>query len=321
MVKPTKRWQLLLVADDGRMIPIRRIKGVAVTLLVLLVLLVLLCAGLVWQLSAEKNSHSQTQRRLAETDRQVADFKNRHEWVAAELVLARSQLEKAGLLPSQPVKAPAQPKDQQPLSAERSVPAPTDADEVPAEPAVTAALTTQAQPSAPSVQPAEALATEEPDPGVTSDESPEEAGPSSIELANWELRHHAEKQILVARFRVKNLGSRSEPIAGRCVVVLKNDANDPGAWLAMPEVALVDGQPDGQRGQAFSIVNFRDMEIKSIGHPDPAVFTTARIYVFDAAGDPIMAADFPVDLPAPGSQPASGLPFNRPATQMSGGGR
>ena len=44
MTRPEKRWQLLLMADDGRIIPFKRIKGIAVTLVILLVLLGLVCA-------------------------------------------------------------------------------------------------------------------------------------------------------------------------------------------------------------------------------------------------------------------------------------
>ena len=60
MAKPEKRWQLLLVADDGRIIPFKRIKGIAVTLAILLVILGLVCAGLGWQLTAEKVRHRRT---------------------------------------------------------------------------------------------------------------------------------------------------------------------------------------------------------------------------------------------------------------------
>jgi hypothetical protein len=71
MAKPEKRWQLLLVADDGRIIPFKRIKGMVMTLTVLLVLLVLICAGLAWQLTAEKVRHRRTADQLADATRQM----------------------------------------------------------------------------------------------------------------------------------------------------------------------------------------------------------------------------------------------------------
>ena len=48
MATSEKRWQLLLVADDGRIVPFKRVKGVVVTVAILMVLLGGLCAGLGW---------------------------------------------------------------------------------------------------------------------------------------------------------------------------------------------------------------------------------------------------------------------------------
>ena len=71
MARPEKRWQLLLVADDGRIVPFRRIKGIAVTLAVLIVILALVCAGLGWKLTAEKVRHGNTREQLVDANRQV----------------------------------------------------------------------------------------------------------------------------------------------------------------------------------------------------------------------------------------------------------
>ena len=66
MAPPEKRWQLLLVADDGRIIPFKRIKGIAVTLLGLLVVLALACAGLGWLWTVERVRHRGALDRLVE---------------------------------------------------------------------------------------------------------------------------------------------------------------------------------------------------------------------------------------------------------------
>jgi hypothetical protein len=71
----------------------------------------------------------------------------------------------------------------------------------------------------------------------------------------------------------------------------------------MPSVALVDGKPDGKRGQAFRISRFRDMEIKAVGQADLSAFQTATVYVFDSSGAPITEKAFPVDFPEPKPEP------------------
>jgi hypothetical protein len=96
------------------------------------------------------------------------------------------------------------------------------------------------------------------------------------------------------------------------VVVLKADRMDPSAWLAMPDVRLVNGEPGGERGQAFRISRFRDMEIEAMGQADPSSFKAATVYVFDSSGAKILEKDFPIDLPAPKPDPA---PVSTPAVQ------
>ena len=295
MAKPEKRWQLLLVADDGRIIPFKRIKGIAVTLAILLVILGLACAGLGWQLTAEKVRHRRTLDQLTDANRQVVHYKSEHELISAELVLAEARMEKAGLLiPRREARtlqqAPAKTIDTKPVSEPKTVD-----DKKALESIATASPTAVNQPVA---TPPAIVAK-----GAVSDAAPAEvpAEPKqpAVAMDELEIKHDAGKKILFARFRIKNTGPRSSPVAGRCVVVLKTDQMDPGAWLAMPSVTLVSGKPDGERGQAFKISRFRDMEIKAMGQTDPSSFKTATVYVFDSSGAKVLEKDFSIDLPAP----------------------
>ncbi|MBC2712275.1 MAG: hypothetical protein HGJ94_15215 [Desulfosarcina sp.] len=307
MAKPEKRWQLLLVADDGRIIPFKRIKGIAVTLVILLVLLGLVCAGLAWQLTAEKVRHRKTLNQFADAKRQVTLYKSEHELITAELVLAEARMEKAGLLiPKRQERIPQQ-KPMKTADAESVSDTKIDDGEKGPEPSATADTTASPtaakQPSvAPAATPAANVARKAAPEATLAEVSAEPEKPA-IALGNLEMKHDSGKKVLLARFRVKNNGLRSSPVAGRCVVVLKNDWMDPKVWLAMPGVTLVDGKPDGERGQAFRISRFRDMEIKAMGQTDPSSFKTATVYVFDTSGAQILAKDFPIDLPAPKPEP------------------
>ncbi|MCB2147407.1 MAG: hypothetical protein KQI81_13105 [Deltaproteobacteria bacterium] len=312
MAKPEKRWQLLLVADDGRIIPFKRIKGIAVTLAILLVVLGLACAGLGWQLTAEKVRHRRALSQLADANRQVARYKSEHELITAELVLAEARMEKAGLqVPRRQERIAQQP----PV---KTAPAKPDAEPKKdgvakeTEPAATASPAAEIQPAVPSAATPPDSAAEEAVPEAAPAEVTAEPEQPAVAIDDLEIKHDAEKRILVARFRVKNTGPRSSPVAGRCVVVLKNDQTGPGKWLAMPEVTLVNGRPDGERGQAFKISRFRDMEIKAMGQTDPSSFKTATVYVFDTDGTKTLEKDFPIDLPVP--QPAP-EPVSTPAVQ------
>lgn len=310
MAKPEKRWQLLLVADDGRIIPFRRVKGIALTLIILLVLLGLLCAGLAWQLTAEKVRHQRSLGRLADANGQAAHFKSEHELIAAELVLAEARMQKAGLRISKrqeriPQQVPAKTKGAE-AEKKDSVTAPVPTTETGPTDTKKAVAKTEAVTAAETVQ--ETASAEQPVEVAPEPETP------AVTLGDLKMKHDAKRKILLAQFRVINAGPRSSPVAGRCVVVLKNDGSDPKSWLAMPGVTLVDGKPDGKRGQAFRISRFRDMEIKAAGQADLSDYKTARVYVFDTSGAPITEKAFPVSFPAPKPDPKPvPAPLRQPA--------
>lgn len=307
MAKPEKRWQLLLVADDGRIIPFRRIRGVAVTLVALLVVLGLVCAGLGWQLAAEKIRHRKALDQFAEARRQAGHYKSEHELIAAELVLAEARMEKAGLpVPRRPELVPRQPPVKT-VDAEPAGDRKADDGKREPDPAVTATAEKAAvhkSSGKPSPPPAA-----DPAPQAVPEAAPvpapakkaalaKKAGPG-VALGDLTVKHDAKRGIFTARFRVKNTGPRSSPVAGRCVVVLKSNGKASAKWLSMPEGTLVNGQPDGKGGQAFRISRYRDMNIRVGGQKDPSPFTTATVYVFDTSGAGILEKEFPIDLPAP----------------------
>jgi hypothetical protein len=306
MATSEKRWRLLLMADDGRIIPFNRIKGIAVALVILVVLLALLCAGLGWQLSVEKGAHQRALNRLAAANRQVAQYKNEQEMTAAELVLAEARMEKAGLPVSHhqaapPVPSVVQGDTNQKASAaadhNRSnpaqAPAPAEANSAPASKPPAAAP--------PAASPAAATVTHTPEaPAVKAAKPP-------VELGDLEVQYNAGKKVLRAKLRVKNTGPRSSPVAGSCVVVLKGKHMAHKHWVTLPPVPLVHGKPQGKTGQTFRIANFIDLTIDAPAPKDPSAYKIASVYVFDTSGAKVIEKGFPVDLPAPAVQVDSGV--------------
>jgi hypothetical protein len=125
----------------------------------------------------------------------------------------------------------------------------------------------------------------------------------AVALDNFEMEHETQQNILRATFRISNTGPRSSPVAGRCVVVLKNDQLDPNAWLALPQGAMVNGKPDEGQGRPFKISRFKEMEIEAAAGSDPSVFDRAAVYLFDMDGTVILEKTYPIALPAPLPQP------------------
>jgi len=319
MAKSEKRWQLLLVADDGRIIPFKRIKGIAVGVVVLVVLLGLFCAGLAWQLTAEKVRHRRTKEALADADRQVTHYKREHELIAAELVLAEARMEKAGL----PVPRRKERIPQQAAAPQENT---QTIDDAAAEIASATPSTELTQATAASASPRDSDSASVPPEGsavgATADENPPsetkpDEMPSVVALGDLEMEHDIDKKVLMARFRVNNERPRSSPIAGQCVVVLKSEDLDRDDWQTMPDVPMADGIPEGKRGRSFKISRFIDMEIIAPVKNDPSVFTTATVYVFDKSGAELLSKDFPITLPAPAPEPTAETTATPTATLAS----
>lgn len=295
MAKPENRWQLLLVADDGRIVPFKRIKGIALTLVVLLVLLGLLCAGLGWQWTAEKVRHRKTKNLLADTNRQLNHYKSEVELITAELVLAEVRMEEAGLPVTKRRERTPKPS---PLKQPELAVSEDAAEQPPEEKTAPESILARDSEKEASTAPREIAKPAEADssraaPAVEK----EKEKPAAVVLGELTVKHDTRKKILMARFRVNNNVPGPSKVAGKCVVVLKNDSLEPDSWLALPKVTLVDGIPDGKNGRAFRISRFVDMELMAPAETDPSVFDTARVYVFGSSGDAIIEKDYPVTLP------------------------
>ena len=295
MTTPEKRWQLLLVADDGRIIPFKHIKGIALTLLILLVVVGVVCAGLGWLLTEEKIRHRQTLDQLALAREEAARYKSENEMVITELVLAEARMEKAGLpVPDrqmksalakteQTEKAPQTPGAIVPDAQEQRTPA---ADKQ-------AALV---QDNVPSVEPAASAVPEVAGSDIASEKKTAPIQPPTIAVGEMKLDHKPSEGRVKATFRVSNTGPRSSPIEGWCIVALKSDPADSDTWMGLPGDALVDGKIDPNKGKNFRISRFIDMDMETAVGTQPASFTTATVYVFDDAGSILLEKDFPIAL-------------------------
>ena len=66
------------------------------------------------------------------------------------------------------------------------------------------------------------------------------------------------------------------------------------AWLTLPNVTLINGEPTGKRGNRFRIARYMDMTVRAVGAANPSNFSTATVYVFDSSGNKITEKVYPV---------------------------
>ncbi len=309
MTKPEKRWQLLLVADDGRIVPFKHIKGLALTLLVLLVLLTLMCAGLGWQLTREKRLHDKTHDKLISARQEAANYKSEYEIVTAELVLTEARMEKAGLAvtqvePEPPLQTVAPEETSPQAESEPETQVVEDPPVAEDEETVPAVETQQSEVQQSEVQQSEVQQAEvqqaevqQADVQASSPTSPPESeNPPNISLGELNINQNFSKGKVTATFRLSNQGPRSTPAKGVCLVVLKSDPDDTATWLGLPGGSLVNGAPKPEQGKKFRFSRFVDVDLNGLLADPPLPFTRASLYIFDEAGALAMKKDYPITI-------------------------
>lgn len=253
-------WSIMLVGDNGRIIPFRRFKGmlIAAMAFMLIIIAVAVVLGVLYAAQAGK---------INGLTADLADVRDQAVKLRDENHLLKTQLEYQKLLNKSPKKeakkAPVPPAPEKKIAeAEKAPPAPA--------------------------KPVEKLA-----PKI---ERPKAAAPKPIELGaearRFKVTYQPNQQVLKAVFRIYNTSKPKKRLAGRIVVVFKNPDDPPIKWVTVPRVQLIDGMPSGQRGQTFQINNYRTVEFKAFRQKAPVRLNTASVYVFSKDGDMIYSKDF-----------------------------
>jgi hypothetical protein len=95
-------------------------------------------------------------------------------------------------------------------------------------------------------------------------------------------------------FKIINLGTRKQPVAGHVFVILKDAYAEQDKWLVVPGAMLMDGRPVQSKGQRFRIYNYRTIKFK-VAHENPGLFVQATIFIFKHTGELIFERDFSLE--------------------------
>jgi hypothetical protein len=117
-----------------------------------------------------------------------------------------------------------------------------------------------------------------------------------VDVDGFIVFHEPDINMLRVEYKVRNVGSKEQPVSGKTVVVLKNTDEPQSKWLPLPSVPLVSGKPTGQWGRSFSIFNFRTIRFKVNDQPGPDQFNTATVFVYSLTGDMLLEKDFAVGI-------------------------
>ena len=275
--KPT-RWTFMAVGDHGKIVSIRWFKGIVFLWVFLLLSAMLAAGGLYYLYRQGERQNRQQADSLQRVRHQAGELRNEKDILMARLVMAESDLKR--LLPAE-AESRAEPPGQALAKADSNgdkpqVVAPAAENKLPA---------------------AEMTGVPEKENSTASVPVPGDGLPSEIAVEDLKVTYEADSQTFRAQFKLKHIGSGSDPISGYTAVVLGNKTIRPDSWLTLPTIKLLDGKPAGhKRGQYFSISRFKTVKFITISASDPDQYNTATVFVFDAARNPLFEESFPVTV-------------------------
>lgn len=292
-----------MVGDHGQIIPFRRVKGIAITLITLATLAILAAVGLGFWGAWLRVQNADLETELEDVRQSVRRLKDEKDLLMAKVVILETHNQKGAQ-----VAKPA--KEVQGSTAAKSVTASKSSGKpqtTPHKPAKSAAPVTKPQRTQSSSSPSEA-------PKAIAAPKVPAIPTASVAVSAFIADHRPRNHTLSARFQIKNTGPRGQRVAGRCVLVLKNAVKSDMEWVSVPHVSLISGRPNGKQGRAFKIANFMTLKMQTERVPDNFAFETGTLYVFDNAGKQLLEKEVPVQLsyrkPPPIPTPA---PVPKPA--------
>lgn len=269
----SRRWHFLLVGEHGKIITVRRFRGLLITIVTLLAVLVAVALGFGVLYLKTFSANITLQHALTNLQAQVRDIQIEKDILTARLVVAETRL-----TPEAPAES---------VAVEGQSAADADGEALPTE---------ETLPAGDTEEPPETVSEPEPEePDV-----PAEAPPPTIQeprrvvVEDLRLTRGAAPPTLKIEFKVRNIRPQDGALAGHTVLILKDAESEDDAWLVLPSVPLVDGRPTGQSGQPFRISRFRVAQLTVEGEAAARRFTEAAIFVFAKNGDLLFEEEFAI---------------------------
>lgn len=263
-------WDLMLVGDQGQVVPFRRFKNLAIVVLGALAISLIAAAVLGVMFASGRVKLKSLERSLAEIQQQLAQLRDEKDLLLTQVVIKKKQ--------SGTTSSPKVPGNK--------------SDAVSKELTGTTGKTTTAAPKS-----------SKPEPKADKKATPEK--PEAILSADArriKASYQPERQLLSLTFRIYNTSKPKVPLSGRTVVVFKNQDDPPIKWRVVPRVQLVDGKPSGKRGKAFKINNYRTEKFKAYNQKLPVTYNLATIFIYASNGELLLTKEhrFKIDVkPSP----------------------
>jgi len=277
--KPTrknKRWTLLFVGDQGKVVTIRWFRWIVILWASLLVLAATVSGTLYYLYRHARNEIVSLERSLDTIQQQIVGLRNDKEVLMAQLVVSETDMERlrARLGPKQVEKAPGD------RSEDRTKKEPRSNSQV-----------TQQREAAVSGLEGKLLSGDPPADSVAQEND------LKVSVEEFNVSHEDSSSTFRAQFILRNTGPDSNLVSGYTAVILKKLDTQPDKWLTLPTLKLAAGVPTGdKKGQYFSIARFKTVRFMVVSRMDPRQFNTATVYVFDANKNLLLEKNFSLNI-------------------------
>ena len=296
--KPKKRagsWTLLFIGDRGKVIPVKRFKGLALTLTFAVFIVVALSVGLYFLYSSEAEENRSLINALGVSRQKVKSLQDEKELLMVRMVVAESKVK--------PVRIETEEKTiekKTDLSEDNNASA---AIEPPAPDINKVVETVQGVPAEKAAAVA-AVVKDEPD---ILEPSMSDAEPQIVSIEELMVSTALEGNNLQVTFTLRKSDKNIETISGHAFVVLKHDRDDRKQWFAIPSVFLVSGKPSRIRnGQYFSIARFKAMKFQHKYSGNPKRFQYVTVFIYGADKKLLLESEFPITVQKMPLEPQEG---------------
>lgn len=108
----------------------------------------------------------------------------------------------------------------------------------------------------------------------------------TVTIEKFMVKNDKTKKNLLVRFDIRKISKEPGDVSGRIFTILRPASASQDQWLVVPATSLKNGVPsEYEKGQYFSIKNFKPVKFRIKNQADPDFFKKALIFVFNEQKD------------------------------------
>lgn len=272
-----RRWNLLLIRNDGQTIPLGDLKISVAAAIVVLAVAAAISITFFMRSKGVKEEHATIQKVLRSSQNEALALRKEKEALMVRLVLAEAKQQEGKTSTEKKL-----PKDVfEALSLKGGAQANSNQK---------LALISGDQKGRPAAQKADSKSESKP-------ESIVPVRPEYVDIDEFAIAYDRNSGTVKAEFRIKKIDKKAKNASGYAFVVLKPNDVLQNEWVAMPVSELTDGRPvEIKKGLSFSITRYRTMRFKKTIIGEFKRFKVATVFVFDKTGQIQIEKDVSINM-------------------------